>query len=72
MFLFRAAGSGYLHRLDADTALRVVSQAGGEGDAVVGGGLEIAPVGIGDDLHSRDLIGTGAVDGGVGDGIALL
>ena len=50
----------------------MISQAGGEGDPVVRGGLEVAPVRVGDDLHHRDCVGPGAVDGGVGDGIALL
>ena len=53
-------------------AFRVVGKAGGEGDAVVGGGLEIAPIGVGNDSYRLHRIGTGAVDRGVGNGIALL
>ena len=62
----------FFDSLHQHPALRVVSQAGGEGNAVVCGGLEIAPIGIGDDLHGSDLIGTGAVDRSIGDDIALL
>ena len=50
----------------------MVGQAGGKGDAVVGGGLEVAPIGVGDDLYRLNRIGPGAIDGGIGDGIAPL
>ena len=62
----------FFYCLDHDPAFGMVCQTGGEGDAVVGGGLEVAPVGVGDDLNLCDRIGPGAVDGGVGDGVALL
>lgn len=67
---FLQAALLHLNGLDADTALRVVFQTGGDGDAVVGGALEVAPVVVGDGLHGGHLIGAGAVHGGVGDGVA--
>ena len=53
-------------------AFGVVCQTGGDGDTVVGGGLEIAPIGVGNDLHCLHRIAPGAIDGGVGDDVALL
>ena len=50
----------------------MVSQAGDEGNAVVRGGLEITPVSVGDNLYRLNRIGTGPIDGGVGDSIASL
>lgn len=62
----------FFKRLYHDPTFRMVSQTGGDSDAVVGGGLEVAPVGVGNNLYRLDRIGTGTVDGSVGDGIAPL
>ena len=64
--------SVYLYRLDANSFCGLVGQAGGQRDAVVACGLQIAPVVAGDDLHRNNGIGAGAMDGGIGDKVALL
>lgn len=68
--IFSRPWSLHLNSLHHDPPLRVVLQAGCNGDAVVRRPLEIAPVVVGDDLHQGHRVGSGAVDGGVGDGVA--
>ena len=70
--VFRAVSGTFLHSLHTNSFCGLVFQAGGNGDAVVGGALKIAPICVGDGLHHGDLIGSGAVDGGIGDDIARL
>lgn len=42
----------------------MVGQAGRKDDPVVGGGLKVALIGVGDDFNQSDSVGAGTVDSG--------
>ena len=64
--------TAYLYCLNAHPFARSVSRAGGDGDAVISGRLQITPVGIRDRLYQNDRIGSCSVDRRIGNGIADL
>ena len=64
--------SAYFYGLNAHSLGGLVGKTGRDGDAVVSGRLQIAPVGIRDRLYQNDRIGSCSVNRRIGNGIADL
>ncbi len=62
---FCGISGGFLNSLNANSFFRLIGQAGGQRDPVVSGGLEIAPVRVGNGLDEDNGVRPGAVDRGI-------
>ena len=58
--------------LDTNSFAGLIGKAGSQCDPVIGSCLQIGPVCIGDGADKRNVVCSGAVDCGIGDGIANL